>query len=153
MRVDVERELRGPDGRLHYLNQALPHGPWHGEPDRVEIQHADLTCVLDRDNMGSWSGYVALPTNHPWVADDLDPTLESGPWHDAVHGGITYCSQRSPISARIQHGVIWIGFDCAHARKGDLIPAYAQVVRGTYRDYTFALGELLRLADATHAAR
>lgn len=151
--IGSERDLRGPDGRLRYLSRPLPNGPWHDEPDRVEVRHAELWCVLDRDDLGNWAGYVALPSDHPWVADDLDPTEESGAWDDAVHGGITYCSERSPISTEVDDVVVWIGFDCAHASRGDLVPIYAEVRnRGIYRDYAFALDELCRLADAAHEA-
>lgn len=147
------RDRRGPDGRLHYLGHPIPDGPWHGEPDRVELRRSGLTCVLDRDDMGSWAGYVAIPVDHPWVASDLDPTLESGSWHDAAHGGIVYCSERSPTSGEVDDTIMWIGFDCAHAAHGDLVPAYAEVRNhGVYRDGAFAIRELCRLADAAHAA-
>ena len=147
----TEQNLRGTDGRLHYLGRPLPDGPWHSELDRVEIQRDGICCVIDRERMGSWAGFVALPANHPWVANDLDPTLESGPWHEAAHEGITFCSQSSPISQETDDSVIWIGFDCAHAI--DLIPAYAHVRSlGTYRDCAYALREVFRLADAARLA-
>lgn len=58
-------------------------GPWKGEPDRVDFEHAGLPCLLKRsEDMGNWCGYVAVPPGHPlhgkdYAAADVD-----------VHGGV-----------------------------------------------------------------
>lgn len=118
-------------------------GPWRKEPDRVDFEHAGLPCLLQRNRMGAWCGYAAVPPGHPWhgvqygaclsPADPAHANDENG-WHDCerrpeaiarVHGGLTYSG---PCSGAICHvpkrgepaDVWWFGFDCAHFM--DLIP-------------------------------
>ena len=88
-------------------------GPWDGEPDRVEFEHAGLPCILRRHVMGHWCGYAAVPPGHALHGRDYnDFNLE-------VHGGLTYanrcegdvCHEAKPGKPR---NVWWFGFDCAH---------------------------------------
>lgn len=39
-------------------------GPWNSEPDHVNFEHAGLPCMLHRNRMGAWCGYVAVPPGH-----------------------------------------------------------------------------------------
>lgn len=41
-------------------------GPWQHEPDRVEWEHAGLSCLALRNiHFGNWCGYAAVPPGHP----------------------------------------------------------------------------------------
>jgi hypothetical protein len=40
-------------------------GPWQDEPDRLEWTHAGLYCLMIRNDLGSWCGYVGVPPEHP----------------------------------------------------------------------------------------
>lgn len=40
-------------------------GPWDGEPDRAEWEHAGLPCLAVRNDSGAWCGYAAVPPSHP----------------------------------------------------------------------------------------
>lgn len=52
--------------RKRYDRSKWGEGPWEGEDDRVEFEHAGLKCLVLRGPMGSWCGYVAVPMDHPW---------------------------------------------------------------------------------------
>lgn len=95
-------------------------GPWLEEPDRVEFRHAGLPCLLNRNDLGTWCGYAAVPPGHP---------LHGHRYEDAevdVHGGLTYAG---PCQGHICHvaepgepdDVWWFGFDCGHC--WDITPA------------------------------
>lgn len=45
----------------HYKH--LP-GPWNDEPDHANFEHAGFPCMLHRNRMGGWCGYVAVPPGH-----------------------------------------------------------------------------------------
>lgn len=121
-------------------------GPWDGEPDRIEFEHAGLPCLMRRvAATGAWCGYVAVPPGHPdhgksW--GDADVEVE-------VHGGLTYSGPRQGDICHVPKpgepdDVHWFGFDCAHAR--DLMPAIPH--RGeTYRDQHYVRGEVESLAE------
>lgn len=92
-------------------------GPWSSEPDRLEFEEFGLPCLMHRNPLGAWCGYVAVPPGHPYYGrkgNDLE-----------VHGGITYADF---CSGHVCHtpkpgqpdNVWWFGFDCAHC--WDLIP-------------------------------
>jgi hypothetical protein len=83
------------------------YGEWVEEPDLVEWEYKGIPCAIERIIfLGHLCGYVAMPEGHPWLGKDLDHI-------DAdVHGELSY--------KREEEGVLWIGFDCAHA--GDYQP-------------------------------
>lgn len=41
-------------------------GPWIGEVDRLEFDHAGMKCLIQRGPMGAWCGYVAVGMAHPY---------------------------------------------------------------------------------------
>ncbi len=127
---------------------------WENEPDREEFKHAGFPCLLQRNPMGAWCGYVAVPPEHPHYGNHYDDVEAD------VHGGLTYadycqgkvCHKPNPGDP---DNVYWFGFDCAHA--DDLVPQYDEVMRdlmpkaykhdSTYRDIAFVRRETKSLAQ------
>ena len=111
-------------------------GPWDGEPDREEWRYRGLPCLIVRNHMGAWCGYVAVPPGHPWHGRSYEAV------DAACHGGLTFasaCAERPKaqfiIGNTICHApregepadVWWLGFDCAHSE--DLIPFHQAAAR------------------------
>lgn len=124
-------------------------GPWDDEPDRVEWRRHRMPCLIQRNPLGVWCGYVGVPPSHPWhglAYEEVDAH---------AHGGLTYAA---PCYGDICHvampgepdDVWWLGFDCAHAL--DFVPAWGQTLGAyltgcVYRDKAYAMAEVERLAD------
>lgn len=114
--------------------EAWGHGPWDGEPDKVQFADplTGLPCLARRNRLGAWCGYVGVDETHPLYGADLHvPDVE-------VHGGITFaepCADGEPERG-ICHvpdpgepdHVWWFGFDCAHSF--DYVPSLCR----TYAD-------------------
>jgi hypothetical protein len=140
-------------------------GPWSDEPDKV--QWADpatgLPCLVNRNRMGAWCGYVGLPVSHPW---------RDGNYHDFdvdVHGGLTYgpepCAETEDGSGIChvtespdEDDVQWIGFDChqcydlspgmlAYERRHNLPHIDAPWGDNTYKTIEYAKAEATKLAE------
>lgn len=134
-------------------------GPWLDEPDRIEWRSGGFVCLMHRNRMGAWCGYVGVGPGHPWHGkDDGDINAE-------VHGGITYADACAghichvPEPGEPEH-LWWLGFDCAHG--GDLIPGMHKVVGRicfyeAYRDESYVRAEVESLvtqaAEAAESAR
>lgn len=116
-------------------------GPWDSEPDRMEFRVPDcpgFACLMVRNLLGSWCGYVGVPPGHrahgKWLGDADLMVVK-------VHGGITYAApcevegDRDP-GELICHvpepgeseDIWWLGFDCGHAF--DVSPELAATIRG-----------------------
>jgi len=152
-------------------------GPWNNEPDRdVWVDElTDLDCMINRGPSGAWCGYVGVGPDHPWHGmqyDDVDVE---------VHGGLTYsqaCEEGGEIChvpwPNREHDIWWFGFDCAHAfdvtpkMDADLrelrtrVPdfpdrpfgeggRFGDVLRETYKDMAYVIGETLQLAQQLKA--
>jgi hypothetical protein len=102
-------------------------GPWDGEPDKISWtdEATDLPCIMVRNDMGSWCGYVAVEPGHPAHGKYYDDVEVD------VHGGLTFCAscnETGPIERSVCHvpepgkpgNVWWLGFDTAHA--WDVVP-------------------------------
>lgn len=118
-------------------------GPWDDEPDKIQWVDptTDLDCLMVRNMMGNWCGYVGVPSTHPAYGVGYsecllgaDCTEEYCYEHSLssqmdVHGGLTFadkCSGESedggpsagichvPLDGR-PHDIWWQGFDCGHA--------------------------------------
>lgn len=127
----------GPHLTRVYFNPDLNRadwgpGPWDDEPDKVSWtdEETDLPCLLVRNQMGAWCGYVAVEPGHPLHGTD-GYTVDL-----RCHGGITFsdfCQKRGPEEGRICHiptpgrsgNVYWFGFDAAHAF--DLVPSMVRL--------------------------
>ena len=108
-------------------------GPWHNEPDKVvwKDPKTNLDCMIRRNSIGVWCGYVGVPEEHPAYAKPYSEyesfsTLESNcPIQNRindieVHGGLTFsgpCSEdekETGICHKSDKEVYWFGFDCGH---------------------------------------
>lgn len=148
-----------------YDKSSWGRGPWHSEPDRVDFEHAGLSCLLLRGALGAWCGYAAVTTSHPLHGKGYDQCIDST-------CGIEYCYEHSPSALLHAHGgltyadacsgaichipkpgepddVWWFGFDCGHC--DDLVPGMARYSsipeRGIYRDLAYVRAETERLAE------
>lgn len=129
-----------------------PDGPWKTERHRVEFEHAGLRCILARNQMLAWCGYVGVPAGHPAYGMDYDDVDVS------VHGGLTYAEAcRAPVCHIAENDELWwLGFDCAHA--GDLVPTmielnekirrnFPRAPEDEYRDEAYVTAEVKSLAE------
>lgn len=133
---------------LNYNRSKWGSGPWDGEPDRIEFETQGFTCLMVRNLMGVWCGYVAVPPDHPAYQCDFDD-LDID-----VHGGLTFAGPcRGQICRAPKPGqpedVWWLGFDCAHG--GDVIPSsneyhFPAFPGDTYKAVPFVRREIERLA-------
>lgn len=90
-----------------------PRGEWDTEPDRVQWQEGDFACLMIRNTLGNWCGYVGVPPGHPFHGkqyDDVDVR---------VHCGLTYSDEcKGHVCHTPEPGqpdnVWWFGFDFAH---------------------------------------
>lgn len=126
-----------------------PPGPWDGEPDRVDFEHAGFPCLILRHESGHLCGYAGVPLGHPMYEASLaDIEVLS------VHGGVTYAGKcRGPICHVPREGqpddVFWLGFDCAHRGAGDYEPTDDIFWRqcGEYRTIEYVRLECEQLAE------
>lgn len=155
------------DDYFDYAREKWGEGPWTGEPDRVEFRHHGYPCLLNRNPVGAWCGYVAVPPGHPWHGLEYDDVQ----WHYGlgVHGGLTFAGEcGGHICHVVEPGepdnVWWLGFDCAQA--GDYVPGLEGLLRemraqrgrtapsadGVYRDIAYVTDEVRRLAESAQEA-
>lgn len=140
---------------LEHVNEAKKRwgpGPWHDEDDVDWFAAFGFPCLMRRNLIGTWCGYVGVPKDHVFYGKDYDEMPDS----IEVHGGITYSDYGSinvPLFDEIKSGdeYFWFGFDCAHY--GDLIPGMIALNRQqfgnfeTYKDINFAAAETTKLAQ------
>lgn len=121
-------------------------GPWLDEPDWIEWREMGLQCLMRRTPLGTWCGYVGLPSWHPWHG------CERGEIRAEIHGGVTFAA---PADA----GLWWVGFDCGHCF--DVTPLLCKQLPGymtgladmvpdaftpRYRDVSYVVREVNELA-------
>lgn len=114
---------------------------WKYEPDYDEFVHAGYRCVMKRNPLKAWCGYIHLDKTHPFYGIsefDLNAEFEDLPSHE----GLTYSMEED------NHWVI--GFDCAHS--WDLLPIYANEghifnSEREYRNQEYVCKILMQLAD------
>lgn len=168
--VDITQQLE-----RRKESREWPAGPWNYEPDKIVWVDEDtnLDCMVVRNHLGAYCGYVGLPESHPWFGFDYGQCMTDcgKTWcnHSLegaldVHGGITYtapCQEdgdicHTPRKGR-PHDVWWVGFDCAHG--GDFIPGLELARSVTrlessgnfpgevYRDLGFVVSQVKSLAE------
>lgn len=108
--------IEEPDERLRAATDlfekayAIP-APWRGEETALDFSHFGFPCIMRRNRMGAWCGYVGVDACHQFYEKDW------GEIDVSVHGGVTFASKAWWDD---QDTRWWIGFDCAHA--GDYCP-------------------------------
>jgi hypothetical protein len=138
--------------------QRFGHGPWLTEPDRIEwrSEHG-FVCLMHRNTMGAWCGYVGVEPGHPWHGQRFDE-IAAG-----VHGGLTYAAGCAghichvPEPGEPEH-LYWLGFDAGHAF--DLTPGMSVISErfslffhdAEYRDEAYVRAEVEKLAQQARAA-
>lgn len=104
--------------RFSYIEE-WPAGEWDNEPDKMQWEDpaTKLPCLVVRNHMGAWCGYVGLPVGHPWRGMEYDAIPAD------VHGGLTFgphpCMEDKTTICHVvdtpeEDDVHWIGFDCHH---------------------------------------
>jgi hypothetical protein len=129
-------------------------GPWQGEPDEHEWRAFGLPCLMRRNGLGAWCGYVAVPRTHPWFERHYAEVPAE------VHGGLTYSAVCTGAVCHVPRpgepeDVWWLGFDCSHYV--DLSPGLSPLGFGvtagrTYRAFGWVFAEVEKLAAQAHAA-
>jgi hypothetical protein len=110
-------------------------------------ERTGLPCLIRRNSMGGWCGYVGVPKDHPASGggyDDVDVD---------VHGGLTYAGTIDTAKDHPEFAteLWWLGFDCGHAY--DLMPGLAKFqlpsvsADDKYRDVDFVRTETTSLAQ------
>jgi len=111
-------------------------GEWHDEPDTFEMTYKGYKCEGRRNAMGSWCGYVGIPTDDPFYKNHIiDKSYDDVPLN--AHGGITYESLYE------EDKVYWVGFDCAHYN--DYLPSRKgtdDALKEMYASYKTGLEDL-----------
>lgn len=142
------RIVRDADGRVTYCGYKLPLGPWNDEPDFAEFVFDGFPCVLNRNNMGAWCGYVGVPEGHPWYCVGYDDIGAD------VHGGLTYAEGHVPGThadstwevGGVSQTLWWVGFDCIHSGDLSLSDVQSGSRDGEYRTAGYAKIEVMSLA-------
>ena len=122
-----------------------PPGPWHQEPDDHMFKVDNMPCMMKRNSVGSWCGYVGITKNHPWYGHGYDDIVDID-----VHGGLTYARKSNNIIFYERKGeaLWWFGFDCAHYN--DFSPALYKYgfsrLNNTYRTFEWVKAEVESLA-------
>ncbi len=149
----VTQETRGGMKTWTFLDRTdWSAGEWDNEPiDKAawKDNETGLDCMIHRNSMGTWCGYVGVPEDHPFFGDDYDQHYDLN-----VHGGLTFadaCHGMEESGKGICHPndegdhVWWFGFDCAHYM--DKIPnRRMSAMDGTYRNQEYVTAEVTSLA-------
>lgn len=126
------------EGRLEVVVRSLwGRGPWDDEPDFRVWNCVSLPCVLGRNGLGAWCGYVGVPSNHPDYESSYAELRDI-----RVHGRVTCADFEPQIITHVYQAIgesvpiktYWIGFDCAHSF--DAVPVgFLGAIRGDLEDY------------------
>ena len=108
-----------------------PAGPWQDEPDKLQFPDPEtgMPCLMVRNRLGNWCGYVGVAEGHPWFERDYDELAVD------VHYGLTFaafCHEDGDEATDICHvpgpgevaRIWWLGFDTSHG--GDYPPSYGE---------------------------
>ena len=140
------------------LGLDLPPGPWDGEPDKIQWvdEATDLDCLMVRNPMAAWCGYVGVPRTHPLYGVGFEdvPVVD-------VHGGLTFsggCAPGEPLDG-ICHIAApgresepwWLGFDCGHWN--DLQPGLVALLADAIPPFIYRNEVYVRAQCATLAAQ
>lgn len=130
-----------------------PVGPWDSEPDYEAWRSATgFPCIVRRNDLGAWCGYVGVPPEHPWHG--RSPVDEQNYVDARVHGGLSYADKCDPElgvchvpESGESDDFWWLGFDTAHGF--DLVPGsgFRISLQGqAYRDLAYVKQQCENLA-------
>lgn len=138
-------------------------GPWKDEPDYVAWvdDETSYRCVMRRNVIGAWCGFVGLPPQHPlYMAAANDAAFR----FVDIHGGITFAAFMDEDATEFQPAEKswWVGFDAmqdgdycpnAHAVNAKDRPKHMRRLKGKvsslmqeYRDLEYVFNEVSFLA-------
>jgi hypothetical protein len=131
--------------RIEYRNPtvnkltAFGPGPWVDEVDKVQWQDdaTGLPCLVKRNHMGAWCGYVGVSKGHP-LFEDTEADYKVEP-HG---GGAPSRASASPTTTARS------GTPSGTGEYGSKLPRLNEDV--TYRDLAYVTGETVRLARDLH---
>jgi hypothetical protein len=115
-----------------------------GEPDKEEFEYKGLKCLIVRNHMGAYCGYVAIPIGNPLY--EKEDIYDGNAIY--VHGGVTFQGRQE------DGGDWWIGFDCAHYE--DFVPGFYGIFKleypllqehAIYRDIEYVREQCKSMAD------
>ncbi len=113
-----------------------PAGSWQTEtPERKQWTHeaTGYPCLMVRNAVGAWCGYVGVWSDHPVRGMGYDELNERYP-NLPSHGELTYAGGRNfDRPQNDERPIWWVGFDCSHAF--DLCPAYPELSVGSVSEY------------------
>lgn len=130
----------------------MSNKPWITEPYQIvwTDEETNLPCVMIRQSMGFWCGYVGVPKDHPLFLteyEEIECDID-------VHGGLTfsdYLSNEVVLTTwenyhQSDHYLdAWFfGFDCSHI--DDLVPLSPFPRGGVYRDAEYVQKQCKLLA-------
>lgn len=90
-------------------------GPWDVELDKAVWAHEGVDCMIKRNALGAWCGYVGVKKGqHLFGVEYYNVnTVDTD-----IHGGLTYSAECfGDICHQSEDGdhVWWFGFDCCHS--------------------------------------
>lgn len=155
--MSIGKEIQSYMEEIVQLKKTFGPGPWMEEPDRQDFKHAGFDCMILRNKMGCWCGYVGLPNGHSQYGKHYDDVPVS------AHVGLTYASECKGHICHVveneEDKVFWLGFDTSHG--GDLLPGMIKLRNRSdwpnfpvgigdfevYRDVNYAIAETKSLAE------
>ena len=124
---DLSWRFEYPEGPVKYAGLGRAHrigrdkwseGPWLEEPDFRVWSSNELPCVISRNGVGAWAGYVGVSRGHKYYQVGYDEIKDV-----RAHGGLTYSGVTNGLIRRAYNAIYakpssrlwWLGFDCAHS--------------------------------------
>lgn len=92
-----------------------PAGPWSGELDKAVWVHDGVDCMIKRNAMGAWCGYVGVKKGHHLFGVEY---YDVNTGSTDINGDLTYSAEcHEDICHLADEGdhVWWLGFDCCHS--------------------------------------
>lgn len=89
-------------------------GPWDGELDKAVWVHDGVDCMIKRNTVGAWCGYIGVKKGHPLFNKQYHCILTGD---TDINGGLTYSDECNGDICHLSDDgdhVWWFGFDCSH---------------------------------------
>jgi len=90
-------------------------GPWSGELDKAVWVHNGVDCMIKRNALGAWCGYVGVKKGHHLFGVEY---YDVNTGDTTINGELTYSAEcHEEICHLADEGdhVWWLGFDCCHS--------------------------------------